>query len=100
MPYRLDDRICRLSQPNALVQLQAHYHDCGEAASEKCLLAATFVSWQREDRDEGHCTSGDGEPTAVHELKYYRPSAWGSVGLVDKLSGKSHVADDLRFRSE
>jgi hypothetical protein len=29
--------------PNALVQLQAHYHDCGEAASEKCLPAATFV---------------------------------------------------------
>ncbi len=23
--------------PNALVQLQAHYHRCGEAASEKCL---------------------------------------------------------------
>jgi hypothetical protein len=29
--------------PNALVQLQAQYHDCGEAASEKCLSAATFV---------------------------------------------------------
>ena len=29
--------------PNALVQLQAHYHHCGEAASEKCLSAATFV---------------------------------------------------------
>ena len=29
--------------PNALVQLQAHYHHCGEAASEKCLAAATFV---------------------------------------------------------
>ena len=28
---------------NALVQLQAHYHHCGEAASEKCLSAATFV---------------------------------------------------------
>jgi len=32
--------------PNALVQLQAHYHHCGEAASEKCLSAATFVSRQ------------------------------------------------------
>jgi len=28
---------------NALVQLQARYHHCGEAASEKCLSAATFV---------------------------------------------------------
>src|SRR5688500_13071947 len=29
--------------PNALVQLQAQYNHCGEAASEKCLSAATFV---------------------------------------------------------
>ncbi len=29
--------------PNALVQLQARYHHCGEAASEKCLSAATLV---------------------------------------------------------
>jgi hypothetical protein len=29
--------------PNALVQLQARYNHCGEAASEKCLSAATFV---------------------------------------------------------
>ena len=28
---------------NALVQLQARYYHCGEAASEKCLPAATFV---------------------------------------------------------
>jgi hypothetical protein len=28
---------------NALVQLQARYHHCGEAASEKCLSAAAFV---------------------------------------------------------
>jgi len=28
---------------NASVQLQALYHHCGEAASEKCLAAATFV---------------------------------------------------------
>ena len=28
---------------NALVQLQAHYNHRGEAASEKCLSAATFV---------------------------------------------------------
>src|SRR5450759_64956 len=32
-----------LCPSNALVQLQAHYHHCGEAASEKCLSAATFV---------------------------------------------------------
>ena len=30
--------------PNALVQLQARYHHCGEAASEECLSAATLVS--------------------------------------------------------
>ena len=35
--------------PNALVQLQAQYNHCGEAASEKCLSAATFVSWPREE---------------------------------------------------
>ena len=28
---------------NALVHLQAHYHHCGEAASENCLSVATFV---------------------------------------------------------
>jgi hypothetical protein len=28
---------------NALLQLQAQYHHCGVAASEKCLSAATFV---------------------------------------------------------
>jgi hypothetical protein len=33
-------------QPNALVQLQAQYHHCGEAAFGKCLAAATFVSAQ------------------------------------------------------
>src|SRR6185503_6407866 len=35
-----------LTTSNALVQLQAHYHHCGEAASEKCLSAATFVRRQ------------------------------------------------------
>ena len=33
----------RSALSNALVQLQAQYHHCGEAASEKCLSAATFV---------------------------------------------------------
>src|SRR5205085_10287546 len=33
--------------PQALVQLQALYHHCGEAASEKCLSAATFVRHRR-----------------------------------------------------
>ena len=32
---------------NALVQLQARYNHCGEAASEKCLSAATFVRRRR-----------------------------------------------------
>jgi hypothetical protein len=36
-----------VEQGNAQVQLQAHYHHCGEAASEKCLSAATFVSLRR-----------------------------------------------------
>jgi len=39
----------RLRRPNALVQLQAHYNHCGEAASEKCLSAATFVRQLRHD---------------------------------------------------
>jgi hypothetical protein len=34
----------QIGTPNALVQLQAQYNHCGEAASEKCLSAATFVS--------------------------------------------------------
>src|SRR5687768_4208556 len=36
---------------NALVQMQARYNHCGEAASEKCLSAATFV------RPRGKATS-------------------------------------------
>jgi hypothetical protein len=43
----LADRVRRL--PNALVQLQARYHRCGEAASEKCLSAATFVRSRARD---------------------------------------------------
>src|SRR6267378_3102255 len=33
----------RYRRSNALVQLQARDNHCGEAASEKCLSAATFV---------------------------------------------------------
>jgi hypothetical protein len=33
-------------RPNALVQQQAQYNHRGEAASEKCLPAATFVRQQ------------------------------------------------------
>ena len=43
-PYMHRDGLCLLS--NALVQLQAHYRRRGEAASEKCLSAATFVRWR------------------------------------------------------
>ena len=39
----LDSTSKRGCLPNALLQLQAHYHPCGEVASEKCLSAATFV---------------------------------------------------------
>src|SRR5688572_7790044 len=35
------------SSSNASVQLQALYNHCGEAASEKCLSSATFVSPRR-----------------------------------------------------
>jgi hypothetical protein len=50
---------------NALVQLQARYHHRGEAASEKCLSAATFVRLRAREcnivrRDEQlllHCTA-------------------------------------------
>src|SRR5687768_11709403 len=38
------------SSSNALVQLQAHHHDCGEAASEDYLAAATFVSQRARRR--------------------------------------------------
>ena len=41
---------------NALVQLQARYYYCGEAASEECLPAATFV------RPQGRETSAHREP--------------------------------------
>src|SRR3981081_799077 len=30
-------------RPYTLVQLQAHYNHCGEAASEECLSAATLI---------------------------------------------------------
>ena len=32
-----------IESPDALVQLQARYHHCDEAASEECLSPATFV---------------------------------------------------------
>ncbi len=39
----VDSALTFWDRPNALVQLQAQYHHRGEAASEKCLSAATFV---------------------------------------------------------
>jgi len=39
------------AEPNALVQLEAQYNHCGEAASEKCLSAATFVRQLRWKED-------------------------------------------------
>src|ERR1700724_3808533 len=41
----------RLAPHNALVQVQARYYHCGEAASTKCLSAATFVSWPIDPSD-------------------------------------------------
>jgi hypothetical protein len=56
--------------PNALVQLQAHYHHCGEAASEKCLSAATFV---RPPVEISHVVShGRGLTGQVHRCSYKR----------------------------
>ena len=42
---------------NALVQLRAHYHHCGEAASEKWLSAAPFVRWRAPRREEEESAS-------------------------------------------
>jgi hypothetical protein len=39
----IEEKANPVSRSNALVQLQARYHHCGEAASKKCLSAATFV---------------------------------------------------------
>ena len=39
----------QIALPNALIQLLAQYDHCGEAASEKCLAAATFVRPGGED---------------------------------------------------
>src|SRR5206468_9065988 len=44
---------------NAQVQLQAQYHHRGEAASEKCLPAATFVRWRRRKTAYQLPTRGD-----------------------------------------
>jgi hypothetical protein len=41
---RKGELVSSLALSNALVQLQAHYHHRAEAASEKGLSAATFVS--------------------------------------------------------
>jgi len=48
---RPDDIAVYVRISNAQVQLQAHYHHCGEAASEKCLSAATFVRWRHAEFD-------------------------------------------------
>jgi hypothetical protein len=37
-----------MSMSNALVQLQAHYHHCGETAPEKVLISCN-VPWQGAD---------------------------------------------------
>ena len=62
-------RVRRFCPPDAQVQLQACYHRCGEAASEKCLSAATIVrrwpqsevptrstwiTWQADARGKAH----------------------------------------------
>ena len=39
-----------LTRGAASQKLQAHYHHCGEAASEKCLAAATIVRRRGEAR--------------------------------------------------
>jgi hypothetical protein len=60
-------RIFLWTLSNALVQLQAHYHHCGEAASEKCLSAATFVRWQVSDVRMSSLGSAVGDQFSVWE---------------------------------
>jgi hypothetical protein len=45
--WKLCAIVRHLRLDSALVQLQAQYNHCGEAASGKCLSAATFVRRQR-----------------------------------------------------
>jgi len=47
LPFVASFRRCHWCPANAFVQLQARYNHCGEAASEECLSAATFVRRQR-----------------------------------------------------
>ena len=49
---------CQHRLSNALVQLQARYNPCGEAAAEKCLSAATFVRPRGEGSLDGARVGG------------------------------------------
>jgi hypothetical protein len=65
--YEPLDRYWHMHLPNALVQLQAQYNHCGEAASKECLSAPTFVRW----RAIGRCAYGSqmpGSPYTSGEL--------------------------------
>ena len=65
----------RWMRPNALVQLQARYNHCGEAASEKCLSAATIVRPQARRR----CRCNEGtEAGLLRSVSHWR---WMTVRI-------------------
>src|ERR1700674_3632307 len=81
----------RWAQHNALVQQQARYHHCGEAASEKCLSAATFVRqrggrnllrrWMFADRIRMSCRE---QPLAVSIHPYVRESSVNRLSRIHR----------------
>jgi len=59
--------VTKCGLPNALVQLQAHYHHCGEAASEKCLSAATFVRQHEREHSPHALLEAEGQARPVSQ---------------------------------
>ena len=67
-------RTC-LRPSNVLVQLRARYHHRGEAASEKCLSAATFVRPLLSERLLSHSDRHPTERSRDRALESYRKTA-------------------------
>ena len=76
--------------PNALVQLQAQYHHCGEAASKECLSAATFVRHRgRDDRRP---------PWLAAQKEIHRvPRRIRSLSLASSSVGSGAVSSECRW---
>jgi hypothetical protein len=83
---------------NALVQLLAHYHHCGDPASEKRLSAETFV------RQSGQMlgTSGNSSILAHHGGSESRwPWLWRALGFVLLLGPElERLTEGSRHRDE